>query len=48
MSGATLAWQALGFFAAALAGLYAYLVVKATYRTFRILRARRADALPWR
>jgi hypothetical protein len=40
------AWQAPGFFTAAVAGLYAYLAVKATYRTFRILPARRADALP--
>jgi hypothetical protein len=33
-------------FAAGLAGFYSYLVVKATYRTYRILRSRRAAASP--
>lgn len=39
----TLAWQEPAVFAAGLACVYGYVLVKATYRTYRILRARRAS-----
>jgi hypothetical protein len=37
----TLLWQAPAFFGLGLASCYAYVLAKATYRTARILRARR-------
>jgi hypothetical protein len=46
LSARTLAWQETLAFAAALLGIYSYVIVKATYRTHRILRSRRAGTLP--
>jgi len=40
----TLLWQAPASLGLGLAGCYAYVLVKATYRTARILRARRNPA----